>query len=149
MEIGRDRRRGWRHHRHADLAQVSGVAIVESVGRIGATLIAMVQTRLELAAVEVQEELQRFLGYFVLALASLILFGVALLLVVLLVVVIFWDSYRLEAIGALAALFGVAGAVIALRVKRSFDARPRLLGATVAELNKDVNFVRNAGHADE
>ncbi|NHZ35180.1 phage holin family protein [Massilia rubra] len=125
------------------------MAIVESVGRIGATLIAMVQTRLELAAVEVQEELQRFLGYVVLALASLILFGVALLLLVLLVVVIFWDSYRLEAIGALALLFGVAGGAIGLQVKRSFDARPRLLGATVAELNKDVNFVRNAGHADE
>jgi uncharacterized membrane protein YqjE len=125
------------------------VAIVESVGRIGATLIAMVQTRLELAAVEVQEELQRVLKYVVLALASLILFGVALLLVVLLVVVIFWDSYRLEAIGALALLFGLAGTVIALKVKRSFDARPRLLAATVAELNKDVNFVRNAGHADE
>ncbi|ATQ74397.1 hypothetical protein CR152_07655 [Massilia violaceinigra] len=125
------------------------MAIAESVGRIGATLVAMVQTRLELAAVEVQEELQRFLGYFVLALASLILFGIAALLVVLLVVVIFWDSYRLEAIGAMAALFGVAGGLIAMQVKRSFDARPRLLGATVAELNKDVNFIRNAGHADE
>ncbi|MDQ1834070.1 phage holin family protein [Massilia scottii] len=125
------------------------MAIAESVGRIGATLVAMVQTRLELAAVEVQEELQRFLGYVVLALASLILFGIAALLVVLLVVVIFWDSYRLEAIGAMAALFGAAGGLIALQVKRSFDARPRLLGATVAELNKDVNFIRNAGHADE
>ncbi|MDM5176383.1 phage holin family protein [Massilia sp. DJPM01] len=125
------------------------MAIAESVGRIGATLVAMVQTRLELAAVEVQEELQRFLGYVVLALASLILFGIAALLLVLLVVVIFWDSYRLEAIGGMAALFGVAGGVIAMRVKRSFDARPRLLGATVAELNKDVNFIRNAGHADE
>ncbi|MDQ1813706.1 phage holin family protein [Massilia sp. CCM 9210] len=125
------------------------MAIAESVGRIGATLVAMVQTRLELAAVEVQEELQRFLGYVVLALASLILFGIAALLVVLLVVVIFWDSYRLEAIGAMAALFGVAGGLIAMQVKRSFDARPRLLGATVAELNKDVNFIRNAGHADE
>ncbi|MCE3606275.1 phage holin family protein [Massilia sp. P8910] len=125
------------------------MAIAESVGRIGATLVAMVQTRLELAAVEVQEELQRFLGYVVLALASLILFGIAALLVVLLVVVIFWDSYRLQAIGAMAVLFGVAGGAIAMQVKRSFDARPRLLGATVAELNKDVNFIRNAGHADE
>ncbi|MFB9243298.1 phage holin family protein [Massilia antarctica] len=125
------------------------MAIAESVGRIGATLVAMVQTRLELAAVEVQEELQRFLGYVVLALASLILFGITALLVVLLVVVIFWDSYRLQAIGAMAVLFGVAGGAIAMQVKRSFDARPRLLGATVAELNKDVNFIRNAGHADE
>ncbi|CUI07471.1 phage holin family protein [Massilia antarctica] len=125
------------------------MAIAESVGRIGATLVAMVQTRLELAAVEVQEELQRFLGYVVLALASLILFGIAALLVVLLVVVIFWDSYRLQAIGAMAVLFGVAGGAIAMQVKRSFDARPRLLGATVAELNKDVNFIRNAGHDDE
>ncbi|UUZ50544.1 hypothetical protein LP420_12460 [Massilia sp. B-10] len=56
----------------------------------------MVQTRLALAAVEIEEESQRLLGYFVLALLSLILFGIAMVLVALTIILVFWDSYRLR-----------------------------------------------------
>lgn len=125
------------------------MAIIESLGRIGATLVAMAQTRLELAAVEMQEESQRLLGYVVLALLSLILFGIAMMLVAFLVIIIFWDSYRIHAAAGMALLFGVAGAFVALKLKTSFDARPPLLGATLAELNKDINVIRHAGYSDD
>lgn len=125
------------------------MAISESVGRIGAALIAMVQTRLELAAVEIEEESRRLLGSLVLALMSLILFGIAMLLVALTIVMVFWDSYRLEAASGLAALFTLAGAFIALKVRSGFAAKPPLLAATLAELNKDINYVRNAGHSND
>ncbi len=104
----------------------------------------MLQTRLALAAVELEEEGQRFLGYLVLALLSLVLFGIAMLMVALLVVVLFWDSYRIAAVAGLAVLFGAAGAVTAFKLKAAFAAKPRLMGATVAELNKDINFIRNS-----
>ena len=125
------------------------MAILESVGRIAATFAAMAQTRLELAAVELQEETQRLLGYVVMALAALILGGIALLLAALLVVVIFWDSYRIHAAGAMVLLFGAAAAIVALKLKSNFSARPPLLGATIAELNKDFNVIRHAGHPDD
>jgi uncharacterized membrane protein YqjE len=121
------------------------MAISEAVRRIGCTLLDMLQTRLELAAVEIEEESRRLLGYFVLALLALILFGLAMLLVALAVILVFWDSYRLEAAIGLAALFGVAAGMIALKLRADFSSRPRLLAATVGELNKDVNFIRNAG----
>ena len=125
------------------------MAIFDTVGRIGSTVLAMVETRLELAALEVEEESQRLLGYFMLALLSLILFGIAMVLVSLTIILVFWESYRLEAALALAALFAVAGTIIIMKLKSAFAARPRMLASTVAELNKDVLFFRNAGRDNE
>ena len=125
------------------------MAILDAVGRIGGTLLAMVETRMELAALEVEEESQRLLGYFALALLSLILFGIAMVLVSLTIILVFWDSYRLHAALVLAALFATAGTVVGMKLRTAFRTRPRMLAATVAELNKDVNFLRNAGHQDE
>jgi uncharacterized membrane protein YqjE len=121
------------------------MAISDAVRRIGATVLDMLQTRLELAAVEIEEESRRLLGYFVLALLALILFGVAMLLVSLAIILVFWDGYRIEAAVTLAALFGIAAGLIGMKLRADFSSRPRLLAATVGELNKDINFIRNAG----
>jgi uncharacterized membrane protein YqjE len=125
------------------------MAIIETVGRIGGTLFAMVETRLELAALEIEEETQRLIGFFMLALLSLVLFGIAMLLVSLTIILVFWDTYRLQAAIGLAALFGVAGTIVMFKLKAAFAKRPRMLAATVAELNKDVHFIRNAGRDNE
>ena len=125
------------------------MAIMETVGRIGGTLLAMVETRLELAALEIEEETQRLIGYFMLALLSLILFGIAMVLVSLAIILVFWETYRLQAALGLAALFGIAATVIGMKLKTAFATRPRMLASTVAELNKDVHFFRNAGRDNE
>ena len=125
------------------------MAIMETVGRIGGTLLAMVETRLELAALEIEEETQRLIGYFMLALLALILFGIAMVLVSLAIILVFWETYRLQAALGLAALFGIAATVIGMKLKTAFATRPRMLASTVAELNKDVHFFRNAGRDNE
>jgi uncharacterized membrane protein YqjE len=117
------------------------MAITAAVGRIAATLVAMVHTRLELAAVEVQEEAQRLLGYVAWLMLAVFLVAGAFALAALFVILLFWDSYRLHAVAGMAALFLVAGAVIITRVRSSFAARPPLLSATLAELRNDVAFV--------
>lgn len=125
------------------------MAISETVGRLGATLLAMLQTRLELAAIEMEEESQRFLAYLLLSLLALFLCGLAIVLFAVLVIVLFWDSYRIEAVSGMALLFAGAGIAIGMKVRASFGAKPRLLGATLCELNKDINYVRNAGRSNE
>jgi uncharacterized membrane protein YqjE len=125
------------------------MAIFESVGRLGSTLVDMVHTRLELAAVEVEEESQRMLGYLLFSLLALILFGVAFLLLAFLVIVLFWDTHRIAATGGMAALFLAAGAIIAMKVKSGFDSKPRLLENTIEELRKDIAYARSARHQDE
>ena len=120
------------------------MAILDSVSRIGATFVEMIGTRMALAAVEMEEESQRVLGYFVQAFLALIMFGIAMLLVCFTIIVLFWETYRLHAAVGMALLFAVGGTIIAMRLKAALKARPRLLSATVAELNKDFNHIRNA-----
>ena len=125
------------------------MTLATTVGRIGATLVAMVRTRLELAAVEVQEEAHRLIGYFAWTLLAVFLVAAAFMLVALFVILLFWDSYRLQAVAGMAMLFALAGTVIAMRVRASFDAKPAMLAATLGELRKDAELLRNAGHAHE
>ena len=121
------------------------MAITGTVGRIGTTLVAMARTRLELAAVEVQEEAQRFLGYIVWALFGAFLGATALLLVALFVIVLFWDTHRLPAIGAMAGLFALGAVLILLKVRGALAAHGPMLPATRAELGRDIAFIKGDG----
>ncbi len=118
------------------------MAITESLARLGATLVAVVQTRLELAAVEVEEESLRLGGYLLQSLLALFFLGVAALLLAMTVIIVFWDSYRIAAVLSMAGLFGVLGLVMVTRVQGSLKTKPRLLAHTIAELNKDINLVK-------
>lgn len=125
------------------------MAITAAVGRIGAGLLAMVGTRLELAAVEVREEARHAVGSLALALLAALLAGGACMLAAMFVIVLFWDSHRLLAVGAMAVLFAVAAGVIIMKVRAGFAARPPMLSATLAELRRDVELVQATEHAHE
>jgi uncharacterized membrane protein YqjE len=125
------------------------MAFGAALGRIGATLVAMVHTRLELAAVEVQEEARRLLGYLVWSLLAVLLAAGAIMLAALFVILLFWDSYRLLAVGGMAGLFALAGYIIAMKVRASLAARPPLFEATRNELRNDLEFITAAGQASE
>lgn len=121
------------------------MAILAAAGRIASTVLAMVGTRLELAAVELQEDGRRMVGYVAMAFIAAFLAGVAFLLVALFVIVIFWDTYRLQAVGGMAVLFGALAALLLLQVKSGLSNKPPMLAATLAELRSDVAALR--GHA--
>src|SRR4051812_48032966 len=124
------------------------MAMFAAAGRIGATLAAMAATRLELAAVEVQQEARRLLGYLAWTLLAAGLAAGAVMLAALFVILLFWDSYRLQAVAGMAVLLGLAAAALLFKVRAAFDARPALLSATMAELRSDLVFVRAATAVD-
>src|SRR4051794_3645094 len=109
------------------------MAITQSIARLGATLVAIVHTRIELAAIEMEEESQRLLAYLLQGLLVEFLFGMAIMLLAFLVILLFWDSHRIEAVLGLAAMFSVCGVVIANKLRRSLETKPRLLQFTLAE----------------
>ena len=122
------------------------MGMLGSAGRIASTLVAMIGTRLELAAVEFQADARRMLGHLAWTLLAVLMAMFALTLVALFVIVLFWDSFRLEAIGGMAVLFGGVAAIILLKVRAGFNTETPLLGATLAELRSDVEYVRHAMH---
>lgn len=125
------------------------MAFTETVGRLAATFLAMLQTRLALASVEMEEQSQRFLGCLLMSLLALFLFGIAIVLVALFVIILFWDTHRIEAVLGMAALFALAALGVGIKVRAGFAAQPALLSATMAELQKDLDFLKTAGHANE
>jgi uncharacterized membrane protein YqjE len=121
------------------------MAILAAAGRIAATVVAMVGTRLELAAVEFQEDARRLLGYLAWTLLAVFLAAGALLFAALFVIVLFWDSFRLQAVAGVAILFGLGAALILMKVRAGMNAQAPLFASTLAELRSDVAYLR--GHA--
>ena len=125
------------------------MVFTETLKRIGASSLAMVRTRLELAAVEAQEEAQSLLGYAAWTLLAAFLGAFAFMLAALFVIVLFWDEHRLLAIGAMAGVFALAAMLILAKVRAGFAARGPMLAATRAELGKDIAFIKGTGVAHE
>ncbi|WP_136418848.1 phage holin family protein [Herbaspirillum sp. ST 5-3] len=118
------------------------MVIAESVARLAATLLAVVQTRVELAATEVEEESLRYFSYLLMSLAAMFCLGIAVVLAVFLAVILYWDTHRIGILLTLIALFGLAGAMIGLRVQRQFRVKPKLLGHTMTELSRDTEALQ-------
>ncbi|MGH8852795.1 MAG: phage holin family protein [Telluria sp.] len=118
------------------------MSITAGLKRIGANLLDLARTRLELASIELQETTQRLLGYLAWALAAAVLALFALALVVLFVLVLFWDSHRLLAVGSLAVLFALGCAFAVMKLRAGLAAREPMLPATLAELRKDAAALR-------
>jgi len=112
-------------------------SLLESLRGVAKTFIALVQTRIEIFASEVDEERARVGRILVLAVVALFCLGLALVLGVLLIVVIFWDNNRLLALGLLTGLFALGGVVSLFALRSAIRNRPKFLSATLAELRKD------------
>ena len=124
------------------------MAILAAAGRVAATVVAMVGTRLELAAVEFQEDARRLLGYLAWTLLAVFLAAGSIMLAVLFVIVLFWDSYRLQAVAGMAVLLAAVAGIIAMSVRARLNAQAPLFADTLAELRKDVDYLRHAAHPD-
>src|SRR4029077_19714167 len=105
-------------------------SLLESLRSLSKTFVALVQTRIELFGSEVDEERTRLERIVVLAASAMFCMGLAIVLIVLLVAVVFWDSNRLLAIGVLAALFMFAGLSLLLALRSVVRQRPKFLAAT-------------------
>ena len=107
------------------------------VSELARTLLSFVLTRTRLAAGELEEQAVRLIEIVIWLAVALFFLGVALVFAALLVVLLFWDSNRLLAAGLLAALFVCISAGAALLARLRLRERPKLLAATLAELERD------------
>ncbi len=116
--------------------------IAESASRLAATLLAVLQNRVELASTELEEESLRYFSCLMLSLAAMFCIGIAVVLGVLLAVILYWETHRVAVLAILMVLFGATGTAFALRVRRQYQSKPRLLGHTMAELARDAELLQ-------
>jgi len=98
---------------------------------------ALLQTRLELATTELEEETERLKQSVLLGAIALFFLGVGVILLTLFVVVIFWDTHRLLALGVVTMLYLTIGLVVGLTAKKKMSTTPKFLSVTMAEFEKD------------
>ncbi|MCH4565164.1 phage holin family protein [Halomonas sp. EGI 63088] len=113
--------------------------------RLLGSLLATGETRLRLAVLELEEERARLVTLLLLAGLSLLLLLLGLAVLTLLVVVMFWDSHRLVAIGLSALILLGSGVALALWVRR-LARRRTLLASTLKHLATDRELVERSRH---
>ena len=101
------------------------------------TLLSFALTRTRLAAAELEEQALHLIEILIWLAAALFFLGIAVLFAAILIVLAYWDSNRLLAAGLLAALFVAVGGGAALMARQLLRGRPKLLAATLAELERD------------
>jgi uncharacterized membrane protein YqjE len=115
----------------------SGGGILQSLRNVAATLVALLQTRLDLLVTELEEERVRLLELLLWGAGALFFLGAGILMLIILVLAVFWDSYRITAIVVLAGIFLSVGIGMTIGVQNRMRARSRLFSASLEELARD------------
>jgi uncharacterized membrane protein YqjE len=118
---------------------VSGqqTGLMGSLKTLAATLVGIGCTRLELLSSEIEEQRVWLSSMLLWTLISLFCAAVGIVLVAILLVVVFWDTYLLLTLFILVFVF-VLGAIISSQVALGkARAKPKLFSTSLVELSKD------------
>ena len=119
--------------------------LVDSLGRLVRTALGLTRTRLEILATEIEEERIRVTQLALVIAGVVFCLQVALVLLVVLVVVLLWDSHRVLTLGVLGGFFVLAALVGGLWLRYLVRGRPKIFASTIAELRKDEDRVGGDG----
>jgi len=130
-------------------APVYESGLFASLRRLLGTALEMAKVRLDLLGVEVELEKQRLFGGLLWGVVALLIFGVGLELLCGFIILLFWDGYRLAAVGVMALLFLVGGVLLILQARQRLRNPTGLFNASVAELERDRAGLQASGQHEQ
>ncbi|MDO8768341.1 MAG: phage holin family protein [Burkholderiaceae bacterium] len=119
-----------------------------SLSRLLATVLQMAQVRLQLLGTEVELEKRRLFDGLLWGGAALVVLGLGLVLLCGFVILLFWEGYRLAAVGGMTVLFLVGGTLMLRHARYRLSNRNDSKGmfeASLAELKRDQADLNGAG----
>ena len=116
--------------------------LLESLRALAATFLDAAATRFELAITELREQGERRKALLVLAAIAGVFFMLGLLLAALFVVVLFWDTHRLAALGGVTLVYLGIGVGALLKMRAQARETPPPFEATLRELAADRDMLR-------
>jgi len=119
--------------------------LLDRLRNLTATALELVETRLELVAIETEQHARRLLVRGALLLGAALAFGFALLFIAALVLLSFWEDHRLLACALIGIFFLTAGLLLVGFERWLRHRRPRWFAATRAELADDAASLRRHG----
>lgn len=122
----------------------TGSGLTGSLRTVGTTLLALVSARAELISIELQEQKERAGQKIVFGLLASLFLAVGLALAAFLVIMMFWDTYRLSAAGCVTVLYLGIGGWAVLRLQEMNRNSPPPFSATLAEFASDLKHLRGS-----
>lgn len=123
-------------------AQHSAEGLLGSLKSITALAVAIAHNRLNLLSTDLEIAREQLISVLMMVLVALFCLCFGALLLALFVVVIFWDTHRLIALGSMTGLFMLIGVVCLWRVMKALKAMPATFEASLAELAKDYKALK-------
>lgn len=117
--------------------------LAASLKGLTATVLELLQLRLELLSVEAQEEVLRVGGLMVYGAVAVAFISLGLGFLAMLITVALWDTHRLLPLAVFAGLFLGFGGVAAWLARERVRSGTKLFSATVGELKKDREGLRS------
>ena len=125
-----------------DQTQHSAEGLLGSLRSLSSLVVAIAHNRLNLLSTDLEIARERTVSVLIMVLVALFCLCFGALLLALFVVVIFWDTHRLLALGSVTGLFLLVGGVYLLRVIRALKRMPATFEASLSELAKDYRHLK-------
>ncbi|MGL5003415.1 MAG: phage holin family protein [Casimicrobium sp.] len=111
--------------------------LADSVARLASTSITLLRSRLELASIDIEDELRSMIGVVLAGSAVVILAAFAMLFAAFAMVALYWETHRVTALVVAGSTFAILAIGFALWIRRFLGAKPPVMAATIAELDRD------------
>lgn len=113
------------------------IGMLASLRRLLGTVFEIAQVRLDLLGTELELEKRRVFDALLSGLVALLMLGVGLVLLCGFIILLFWEGYRLAAVGVLALLFLAAGVWLVHTARHRLQSPNGMFDASLAELRRD------------
>lgn len=120
----------------------SGGGLFASLRGLIATALALLQTRFELLATELEEEKLRLLSALAYGAAAILLLCIGSVFLAIYLTLLWWEQ-RVLVIGAFTAVFLLCGCGAWLMARRQVRGESRMFAASLAELEQDREALRD------
>lgn len=127
----------------AENTQHSAEGLLGSLKSLSSLMVAIAHNRLNLLSTDLEIARERTVSVLMMVLVALFCLCFGALLLALFVVVIFWDTHRLIALGSVTGLFLLIGGLYLWRVLRALKRMPATFEASLTELAKDFNALKS------
>ena len=124
-------------------AQRSAEGLLGSLKSLSSLVVAIAHNRLNLLSTDLEIAREQMVSVLIMVLVALFSLCFGALLLALFVVVIFWDTHRLIALGSVTGLFLLVGSLYLWRVLRALKKMPATFEASLTELAKDYKALKS------
>jgi uncharacterized membrane protein YqjE len=114
----------------------------DSIRRLLDTITAFLSTKLELVGIELQEEKRKIVRLLMLAVATFLFGALSVTLLTLVIIAIFWDSYRIPSLMIMSGIYLAIAIFLYARLRRQIEQATRIFDTTVEELKKDNEWAQ-------